>query len=152
MSDAMVTPSLLAGAGGRASTPERTAAELRRMRQEEPHLYRAMKDEIEALVGDIHASGSAAEAGDAARARAERIVASLYAALRLGHERLWRRDSGISPPPGSAGDLPVELREEVLGLLSEGRRGEAVRRLRQAAKLGLKEAREMADRLEREFL
>lgn len=151
MSDAMVTPPLLSGADRRTSTPERAAAELKRMRREEPHLYRAMKAEMEALRGDILTAGDALSAAEAAQARAERIVAGLYVALRLGHERLWKSESGIPDLSGPAGGLSVELREEVRGLLSKGRKVEAIRRIREAAGLGLKEAKDIADHLEKEL-
>lgn len=152
MSDAMVNPPLLVGAARRTSTPDRVAVELKRMRREEPHLYRAMRAEIQVMQGDILTAGDAARASAAAGARAERIVAGLYVALRLGHERLWRKEAGVADPAGAAGSLPVELREEVRGLLFEGRRIEAIRKIRQAVRVGLREARQIADDLERESL
>lgn len=59
-----------------------------------------------------------------------------------------------SPPPawpaGAAaiGDLPPELEAEVRALLDQNRKIDAIKIVRQATRLGLREAKEMVERME----
>jgi len=152
MSDGMITPPIMHIARQRTSTPSLVARELARMRAEEPRLHEELKASTEALVQQILGESGPSEASEAARAHAEFLAARLYAALRLGHEKLWRKTSGVLEPFGPAEALPPALREEVRALVAQGRKIEAIRRIRQAANLGLKESKEIVDHLEGELL
>lgn len=152
MSDGMVTPPLMNKARQLTSTPDLAAAELKRMRHEEPHLFKEFVSSMRALLRRILEESGPAEAAEAAQAHVEALAARLYAALRLGHERLWRKTSGVIDPSGPAAALPPALRAEVSELLAGGRKIEAIRKIRAAANLGLKEAKEIVDHLEDEAL
>jgi hypothetical protein len=152
MSDGMVTPPLMTKARQLTSTPELTTGVLKRMRHEEPHLYKELMSIMSALLRQILEESGPAEAAEAAHVHVEALGARLYAALRLGHEKLWRKTSGVIDPSGPAAALPEALRAEVSALIAEGQKIEAIRKIRAAANLGLKEAKEIVDHLEGEVL
>ena len=151
MSDGMVTLSILKQACERTSAPPLVIGELKRMRSEEPSLHREVRASIEMISRQVRTASGPDEAGDTGEALAELLAARFYAALRLGHEKLWRKTSGIADPFGPAAALSEALKAEVKALISGGRKTEAIRKLRAAAHLGLKEAREIVDRIEGEL-
>jgi len=151
MSDAMITPPVMGQARRRTATAEMTAAEIDRIRLEEPHLHAEIRAAVEALAAQVREESGPSEAAETAQAFAVTLAARVYLSLRLGHERLWRKTSGVADPFGPAAALPAALREEVRGLLSKGLKIEAIRKIRQATRLGLKEAKDIVDHVEGEL-
>lgn len=68
--------------------------------------------------------------------------------LVLGRGRARRPDD--APPRLRLETLPRDAREEMLRMLAEGRRVDAVRTIRAKAGVSLKEAKEFVDQVERE--
>lgn len=97
-------------------------------------------EELLAEVQALLAQGQKIEAVKRYRAATGASLADAKAAVELLIERQSPR---VSQPPG--GGLPQPIQDDLLGLLQQGRKIEAVRRYREATGTGLKEAKEAVE-------
>lgn len=79
------------------------------------------------------------------------VVVVLVLALVVQTRRVRRLSGGPVRPPRAAAltlaDLPVATQEQVWRLVHGGRKIEAIKLVREQTRLGLKEAKELVDRL-----
>ena len=152
MSDGMVTRLIVSKVGRRTASDELVAKELRRMRAEEPHLYREVQAGVKAITQGVEESSPIPGQSESSRALLQALVARMYLALRLGHEKLWKASSGLSAASTREESLPSALVGEIRKLLEEGRKIDAIKKVREETGRGLKEAKESVEAIEDEMV